>query len=71
MSDPGPDGGAATQAPGAAGAAGGGGDGVAFDPLLLLVLLGIALLVSLQNWWLRRRAQGKPVLPEFLSRRLR
>jgi hypothetical protein len=45
--------------------------GAPFNPWLLLVLVAIALAVSVQNWWLRRRAEGKPLLPDFLSRRAR
>jgi hypothetical protein len=31
-------------------------------------MIVIVLLVSIQNLWLRRRAQGKPLLPESVRR---
>ena len=43
-------------------------DGVGFNPLVLICFLAILVGVCVQNWVLARRAEGRPLVPEWLQR---
>jgi len=44
---------------------------IGFNPVVFVCLVAVLGAVSWQNWWLRRRAEGVSLVPDWLQQWLR